>query len=342
MSLVVKIKKKFESFSLDVDFTINSKNASLLGASGSGKSLTMKCIAGLIKPDSGYIELNGRVLFDSENKINIPPQNRKVGYMFQNYKLFPNMNVEKNILMALNHVKDKKAKADLIDKYLNMFNIKHLENKYPDQLSGGEAQRVALARIIASEPEILLFDEPFSALDEFNRSKVMMETKKFIDEYSYQSILVTHNYDEAFILSQYTILLSNGNIIVHEEIKNIYENPKKVEVAILTGCQNYSKISRNNDSLLLEGWGIEVKKEVKETTKFLALRDTSFSFKGANKYPIKVEEILESSSSKIILFRFINQKENTPSIIYKIDKETKIDKNIEHISFKIEDLLELE
>ena len=179
MSLKVHIKKDYGSFKLNVDFETSHAPLAILGSSGSGKSLTLKCIAGIEKPDEGYIELNGRVLFDSEKKINLTPQQRKVGYLFQNYALFPNMNVVQNIMCGLTHYQCKKGstlkqkyeeKLRKVVEFLEFFQLKGLEKHKPHQLSGGQQQRVALARILASQPEVLLLDEPFSALDEHLRT----------------------------------------------------------------------------------------------------------------------------------------------------------------------------
>jgi molybdate transport system ATP-binding protein len=163
MSLEVKIKKRYKDFSLDVSLETKGEYLGILGASGSGKSLTLKCIAGVETPDEGKIVLKGRVLFDSENNINIKPQSRNIGYMFQNYALFPNMTAEENIGVGLKLTKKEKKKR--VKELLSLFRLEDMGHKYPAQLSGGQQQRVALARIIAYEPDVLLLDEPFSALD---------------------------------------------------------------------------------------------------------------------------------------------------------------------------------
>ena len=143
MDLKVSIRKKLRDFVLDVDFEVRDEIFALLGASGSGKSITLKCIAGIDTPDEGEIILNGRTLFDSAKKINLPPQLRRAGYLFQNYALFPNMTVAENILFAA--VGDKISK---LKENLSRFQLDGLENVYPHELSGGQQQRVALARVL--------------------------------------------------------------------------------------------------------------------------------------------------------------------------------------------------
>ena len=165
MSLKVHIHSKLKGFELKVDFETNGKPMGILGASGCGKSMTLKCIAGIMTPDEGYIELRGKVLFDSKNKINLKPQDRKVGYLFQNYALFPNMTVAQNIAVGIRG--SKSEKTEVVTKMLHNFHLQGLEKRYPSQLSGGQQQRVALARILAYEPDALLLDEPFSALDAY-------------------------------------------------------------------------------------------------------------------------------------------------------------------------------
>ena len=163
--LEVQIYKKLAEFDLDVSFQVNDNISGLMGASGSGKSMTLKCIAGIETPDQGRIVLNDRVLFDSEKKINVPIQKRNVGYMFQSYALFPNMDVYENISVGLRARKVNDVDI-VVRKVMKQFQISELASRYPKQLSGGQRQRVALARLMAYEPDVLLLDEPFSALDE--------------------------------------------------------------------------------------------------------------------------------------------------------------------------------
>ena len=176
--LEVDIKKNFGNFKLDAKFTNEEGILGILGASGSGKSLTLKAIAGIIKPDYGKIILNGRILFDKEKKINIPTKDRKVGYLFQDYALFPNMTVYENIKTGL---REKSGNYDeIINKKLEELHIGHIKDKRPDLISGGEKQRTALARILVNEPEILLLDEPYSAIDGYLRWSIELEVRKII------------------------------------------------------------------------------------------------------------------------------------------------------------------
>lgn len=209
--LEVQIYKKLAEFDLDVSFQVNDNILGLMGASGSGKSMTLKCIAGIEMPDQGRIVLNDRVLFDSEKKINVPIQKRNVGYMFQSYALFPNMNVYENISVGLRAriVKD----VDIVaQKVMKQFKISELASRYPKQLSGGQRQRVALARLMAYEPDVLLLDEPFSALDEDLKEDLLRELKSEL-QISKPVIFVSHNKEEVNELCDFKYKMKQGEIV---------------------------------------------------------------------------------------------------------------------------------
>lgn len=221
MAIEVAIKKKIGNFSLDVAFSAGEEMFALLGASGCGKSMTLKCIAGIETPDEGKIVLNGRTLFDSEKKINLIPQKRKVGYMFQDYALFPNMTVEKNIMAGMG----KKPEKAIVQDYIRRFRLEGLEHHLPRQLSGGQKQRVAIARALAMEPEILLFDEPTSALDPQMVGEVL-EVMRDLAHEGLTMIIVTHEMAFARDVSKRVIFMANGVIVEDRPPKELFENPK--------------------------------------------------------------------------------------------------------------------
>jgi molybdate transport system ATP-binding protein len=209
--LEVQIYKKLAEFDLDISFQVNDNILGLMGASGSGKSMTLKCIAGIEMPDQGRIVLNGRVLFDSEKKINVPIQKRNVGYMFQSYALFPNMNVYENISVGLRARKVKDVDI-VVQKVMQQFRIFELASRYPKQLSGGQRQRVALARLMAYEPDVLLLDEPFSALDEDLKKDLLQELKSEL-QISKPVIFVSHDKEEVNYLCDLKYKIKQGEII---------------------------------------------------------------------------------------------------------------------------------
>ncbi|MBQ7743751.1 MAG: ATP-binding cassette domain-containing protein [Lachnospiraceae bacterium] len=224
--LRVKIKKQLDKFLLDLNFETDDEILGLIGASGSGKSMTLKCIAGIEKPDEGIIVLNDRTLFDSENNINLKPQERRIGYLFQNYALFPQMTVRKNILVSVNKTYDKVEKRKKVDEIIDLLGLNGLEDKFPSEISGGQQQRVAFARIIVNEPEFLLLDEPFSALDAFLKWNIAKELKGMIKSLGKKAIFVTHNINEVYYLCNNAIALSEGKEIEKNSVKELIDNPK--------------------------------------------------------------------------------------------------------------------
>ncbi|MDL2327654.1 ATP-binding cassette domain-containing protein [Ruminococcaceae bacterium OttesenSCG-928-A11] len=258
MSLSVDIKKRFKGFTLAVRFTSEGGPLGILGASGSGKSMTLKCIAGIETPDEGHIEVNGRVLFDSAKKINLKPQQRHIGYLFQSYALFPNMTVTQNIACALAGPKaEKQARVQAL---AAQFGLAGLEHRYPAQLSGGQQQRVALARILAYQPEVLLLDEPFSALDAHLKEALQVEMKKLLAGYRGDVIMVTHSRDEVYKLSQNLMVLEDGRVVAHRPTRAMFERPGGETAARLTGCKNICKAKRlSTNTVEVPGWGCTLK-----------------------------------------------------------------------------------
>ena len=191
MSLYVDIRKKLGGFTLETQFEAADGVTGILGASGCGKSMTLRCIAGIVKPDEGHIELDGKVLFDSREKINLRPQERHVGLLFQNYALFPNMTVRQNLMTGLKAEKTGKKEAEIrIQEMLDKFELKDLEKHKPAELSGGQQQRVALARIFLSSPRVLMLDEPFSALDGYLRWNLEQELLETLKEFGAHPVCV--------------------------------------------------------------------------------------------------------------------------------------------------------
>ena len=343
MNIKVHITKEFQGFSLKVDFESDAKNIALLGPSGSGKSVTLKCIAGIIKPDSGHIELNGRVLFDSEQHINLPPQKRGVGYLFQSYALFPNMTVKNNILAGLHNQKDVEKKQSELNYYAKLLNIEEILFNYPHEISGGQAQRVALARILVSNPEILLLDEPFSALDAFLRNKLQMELKGLLAKYNKQAILVSHDRDESYLLSDEIVLVDSGKTVIKKGTKDLFKDPVYLKAAILSGCKNFSKVTVINDHQIhLNDWAFDItlKDKVPIDTNYVGIRAHYFSKdKLEISQEIEVVDITEETFNNLVRFRFKNQSKSTELIYWKVDKDVKIDTDIKKIYFNSSDIL---
>ena len=232
-------KKKGEkpSFSMHCSFDADSEFAVLFGCSGSGKTTALRCIAGLENPDAGTIRINDTLYFDSKKKVNLPPQKRKIGYMFQENALFPHMNVRQNIEFGLKGLSSIE-KNDRMNEMLGLVGIEELEFAYPDELSGGQKQKVALARALAPNPEVLLLDEPFSALDTVVRLKLRKELRTIQKKLGIPVIFITHDPVEAFTMADRMAVFDNGRVQQLGSPEEVFYHPKTRYVAELVGFSN--------------------------------------------------------------------------------------------------------
>ncbi|MBD2681609.1 MULTISPECIES: molybdate ABC transporter permease subunit [Nostoc] len=240
--LFVDIEKILPSFHLKVAFTSNEQPLGLLGGSGAGKSMILRSLAGIETPTRGRIVLNGRVLFDSEKGINVPSRDRRIGFLVQNYALFPHMSVAQNIAFGLPKGLSAGSIRVQVEELLLNMQLQGLGDRYPHQLSGGQQQRVALARALASQPEALLLDEPFSALDTHLRSQLEQQMTETLADYQGVALFVTHNMEEAYRLCPNLLVLEHGRVVHHGSKYDIFERPNTVGVAQITGCKNFSRI----------------------------------------------------------------------------------------------------
>lgn len=317
--IYVDIEKKFGKFTLKTKFQFDNEIMGLLGASGSGKSLTLKCIAGIEKPDKGRIILNDRVLFDSEKKINISPKDRKIGYLFQDYALFPNMNVYENIKVG---IREGENFDKLIMEKLEEMRISHLKDKKINEISGGEKQRVALARLLINKPEIILLDEPFSALDDYLKSKIELEVSEVLRNYKIPTILVSHSREEVYRLCNEICVMSNGKSEDLMNKKELFKNPKTFSSCLISGCKNFSKIEKISENRLRAlDWNIELETSdaILEEHKILGIRAHLIELEKSdeNSFAVEVERVLEDVFTYIILVR---KKDAKNSIRIEVDK----------------------
>jgi len=235
MALYVDIEKKFGSFTLKTCFETENEIFAILGASGCGKSLTLKCIAGIEKPDKGIIRLDDRVLFDSEKHINVPARKRRIGYLFQDYALFPNMTVLENIMCGT-----KSTEAAM--EYVRKFYLEGKERLYPSQLSGGQKQRVALARMLAADPRYLLLDEPFSALDNYLKTLLERELYDMFEQYGRRVLFVSHDRNEVYRLTDRIAVMEDGKVMEIRPKKELFDAPGTLASVRLTGCKNITAL----------------------------------------------------------------------------------------------------
>ena len=294
MSLEVEIEKRFAGFTLRAQFTAQDTATAILGASGCGKSMTLRCIAGIVKPDKGRIVLDGVPLFDSEKKIDLPPQKRGVGLLFQNYALFPNMTVEQNILCGLHAEPDRAKRRAACAEMIRALRLEGLEKRLPAALSGGQQQRAALARILAANPKILMLDEPFSALDSYLREQVEGEVGALLAAFQGPALLVTHNRDEAYRLCREMIVMDGGRVLRAGETKAVFADPRSCTAARLTGCKNILPcVKVGPRSVRLAGWEAELHlaAEVPEAVCAVGIRAHDFAPCAAgapNALPVRV------------------------------------------------------
>lgn len=262
MALIVKIRKRLDNFELNTDIQTDEDILALSGASGAGKTMILKCIAGIATPDSGYISLNGRVLFDSEKKINLKASLRKTGYLFQDYALFPTMTARENINIVM-----KKKNHELVDKWLSAYGLEKVADNYPKKLSGGQKQRVAMIRMLASDPECILLDEPFSALDEHIKRKMEVELMEMLENFHKPIIFVSHNREEIYRFADKVCSVEDGIVSRIYDKKYFYYKPETKAQAKLAGCLNFSNISWIDEShVKAVDWGVTLKvKATKES-----------------------------------------------------------------------------
>ena len=236
MGLSVNVRKHLKGFALDASWKIGNELAVLFGFSGSGKSLTLQLIAGLMKPDSGVIAANGTNYFDSSRSVNLSPQERSLGYVFQDLALFPHMTVRQNIMFGAKGVSERE-KAERFGEMMEAFYLKSIESKRPSEISGGQKQRVAFARALMRRPEVLLLDEPFSALDTPLRIEMRTFLKDLRNTFNVPVVLVTHDAVEAAALADSIIVYSEGSVIQSGTAAEVFCNPADSRVQKLLSGQ---------------------------------------------------------------------------------------------------------
>lgn len=343
MALEVNIEKRLGDFHLRAAFSCGKEFMGILGASGSGKSLTLKCIAGIEKPDRGRIVLDGRTLFDSEKKINLPPQQRRVGYLFQHYALFPGMTVRQNILCGLHGEKDRRIREKRADEMLEMLGILEIAGQRPETLSGGQAQRTALGRILVNQPDLLMLDEPFSALDTHLRLKLQAELKSLLAGYDGGIIMVTHDRDEAFRMCGQLGVMDRGQMLAVKETKELFADPGTRAAAVLTGCKNIAAAEKAGErEVLIPDWGIRLKtgKPVDDGLKAVGIRAHDFNpDQQENRIPVRILQEIEEPFEWISEFRCEGQAPESPAVWWRYPRELRREKPPEALGVSPEKIL---
>jgi molybdate transport system ATP-binding protein len=309
--LEVKIKRALPGFDLDVELAVDRELLTVLGPSGAGKTMTLQCIAGLTRPDEGRIELNGKVLFDSSGKINLPPQKRRVGFVFQNYALFPHMTVNENVAYSIRHLPASEVE-DKLGYLLEMMNVLPLAKRYPRQLSAGQQQRVAIARALAPDPEVLLLDEPFSALDSQLRERLELELLELQSKYHGSMILVTHDLAEGYKLGSRIAIYHTGRIAQCDNRQKVFSSPVNRTVARLAGVRNLmdgfvTRVELPYVWVNIPAWEVELKAFVGNDFQVETGRQAAVGIRpeyvalkpepGENAFPSRILQIVEGISS---------------------------------------------
>ena len=315
MKLEVDIRKTFGDFVFESSFEVRDNVLAILGASGSGKTLTLKCIAGVETPDEGRIVLGGRVLFDSANKINVPARKRNIGFLFQDYALFPNMTVRQNIACTS---KDESKVDDIIER----FGLSRVSKLYPAQLSGGQSQRTAIARMLLTDPELIMLDEPFSALDNYLKFRIEQEIFALIEEFSGPIIVVSHDRNEVYRMADYIGVMDGGKLIGVQGKREFFDHPASVGATRLTGCKNVSEVKKVKDDIYrAEDWGINITipNQNDKDIRYVGYRAHYFEMvekdEPTNVFRGKIQRIIEDTFSVMVCFRQADNKSVSPDSV---------------------------
>lgn len=293
MALEVQIEKKLREFTLEVSFTAAQEPLAILGPSGAGKTMLLRCIAGLEQPDRGRVQLNERSLFDSDAGVHMRSRESRIGILFQQYALFPHFTVAENIAFGLQELSAAERTAR-VAALVRRAHLEGLELRYPGELSGGEQQRAALARALAIEPEALLLDEPLAALDTHLRSQIEILLQETFASYRRPSILVTHNMEEAYRLCAKLIVLSRGRVAAAGDKETVFRWPPTLEVARLTGCKNFSRARMVSDHVVeATDWGcrLRVARSIARAPAYVGIRAHHIDFVEASLVGGSVENV---------------------------------------------------
>ena len=321
MPLTVDIQKKLGDFHLRVQFEADNRRLALLGASGCGKSVTLRCIAGIMTPDEGKIVLDGVTIFDSAAKINLPPQRRHVGYLFQHYALFPHMTVHQNIAAA---VRTKENRDAAVDRLLRQFRLERVSRLKPGQLSGGQQQRTALARILASEPRILLLDEPFSSLDSFLQHQLETELSEILDRFSAPVIWVSHDRGEVFRNCRRVCVIDRGQSYPVQSLRELFHTPDSEAAARLSGCENFVDAVPKGEEVYLPEWDLTLLcgRPVPEYVTRIGVRAHFVlpAEDGKNCFTCQVVRVVEDVFSNIVILRPEGAAPDAPPLRMELEK----------------------
>lgn len=333
MSLEVDIRKKFKGFELHNAFSAGTETLGLLGASGCGKSLTMRSIAGIERPDSGKIVVNGTVFFDrapgKKPKVDLTPQQRKTALLFQNYMLFPNLTVAQNVAAGIGKDVSAADRDAAVACELKRFGLEGFDKRYPAQLSGGQQQRVALARMLAARPGILMLDEPFSALDAHLKSVLEQNLVSLFDAFDGTILYVSHDIDEALRFCDRIAVVEDGHVMEIGTGDDLVNNPQSQAGIKLSGCKNATRAEYvDAHHVRLPRWGItvETSREVSREVKCLGVRAfylEQVDGPGENVYRARVDRVSDSRFERTALLGFLDRSPEAAPAVERTEDEMK-------------------
>ncbi len=331
MSLSVNIKKHFPTFTLDVNIDAQDETLGFLGESGCGKSLTMRCIAGIETPDEGKIVVNDKVFFEREAgkkpTVNLTPQERKTALLFQNYMLFPNLTVAQNVAAGIDRKTPKDQRDEQVNGELRRFGLEGFGERYPSQLSGGQQQRVALARMLAAKPDILMLDEPFSALDAHLKGVLEQNLSSLFEAFHGTVLYVSHDIDEALRFCDRIAVVDHGHVMEISNGSELVNNPQSTAGIKLSGCKNCTPAVRTGaNRVFLPAWGIDVNTDeaVAEDIKCLGVR--AFFLERAqandeNAYRVRVVRTSDSRFDRSVLLEFLDRSSKADAAVSQTENE---------------------
>lgn len=321
-----KIKFKRKKFVLDVELELDAGCiTALVGPSGSGKTSLMRLMAGLEKPQSGFIRSGNQFLYHSDKSIVIPPQERKVGLMFQDYALFNHMNIADNIAYGV----ENSQRESLVAHWLKRISLSHRAKDYPDMLSGGEKQRVALARALACGPEVLLLDEPFSALDTILRHELRREIQLLIKDSEIPVLIATHDLEEARLVADQIYVMVEGKVLRSGEVSEVFRNPGSIAAARALGWQNILPVNDTKGNTVCGPWG-ELNLSIKPQQGVLAIGIPSGNIVLQNKQnqaadiPAEIVHVVELDDHQILELKL---RDGTSLVFDQKDRQNNIKVN---------------
>ncbi len=331
MSLEVDIEKTFKGFHLEQRFAAGDETLGLLGASGCGKSLTMRSIAGIERPDAGKIVVNGTVFFDRARgrkaKVDLTPQQRKTALLFQSYMLFPNLTVAQNVAAGIGRDVSPADRDALVQAELKRFGLTGFDKRFPAQLSGGQQQRVALARMLAARPGILMLDEPFSALDAHLKGVLEQNLVSLFEAFEGTILYVSHDIDEALRFCDRIAVVEAGHIMEMGTGEDVVNRPQSQAGIKLSGCKNATPaVRRGPRTVWLPKWGVELETadEVPEGVKCLGVR--AFYLEraqgaGRNCFRVRVDRVSDSRFERTVLLGFLDRSSEADAAVERTDDE---------------------